>query len=65
LLKSTLSSSPLRIRHIPRKTVAESLAQAREKYLGTNPGTTTTTTTVMMMMMMMMVVMMMVMVTQS
>jgi len=56
LLKSTLSSSPLRIRHIPRKTVAESLAQAREKYLGTNPGTTTTTTTttVMMMMMMMM-----------
>jgi hypothetical protein len=53
LLKSTLSSSPLRIRHIPRKTVAESLAQAREKDLETNPGTTTT------------VMMMMVMVTQS
>jgi hypothetical protein len=57
LLKSTLSSSPLRIRNIPRKTVAESLAQAREKYLGTNPGTTTTTTTVMMMVMVVMVMM--------
>jgi hypothetical protein len=57
LLKSTLSSSPLRIRHIPRKTVAESLAQAREKFLGTNPGTTTTTTTVMMMVMVVMVMM--------
>jgi hypothetical protein len=63
LLKSTLSSSPLRIRNIPRKTVAESLAQAREKYLGTNPGTTTTTTTVMIMVMVMM--MMMMMMTQS
>jgi hypothetical protein len=63
LLKSTLSSSPLRIRHIPRKTVAESLAQAREKFLGTNPGTTTTTTTVMMMVRVMM--MMMMMMTQS
>jgi hypothetical protein len=57
LLKSTLSSSPLRIRHIRRKTEAESLAQAREKFLGTNPGTTTTTTTVMMMVMVVMVMM--------
>jgi carbon starvation protein CstA len=62
LLKSTLSSSPLRIRHIRRKTEAESLAQAREKFLGTNPGTTTTTV---MMMVMMMVMVMMMMMTQS